>query len=829
MFRQQVSRLSRFAASTSPLRAPNPRLARATKSLSLSTSTYGHGGQAGFEAAGGGEGDLASFRSLSWTGGGSAAVGTAETEAPATADSPRLGEAITMVSREVTQTAEVPAESAAPAQTTKAKTTRKKPKPKEPTKAKTKASKTTLKPPKSTKTTKTAAKAKSTKATKAKATTTRKKRIPLAQVVDEVMSAEKAVSYVQSIQMNAGRRSPEQLQTSLKRHYVSSGSPRSLFDKASAMPSDLELQDARWLHDLTSSQLDAHEGRVENYSPDVTLEAAPDVISDVTAEVMRVTSDVIPGVTSDTPDVIPEVASEVTSEVTPEVTPDDEFVHVEEVGTRSVIDISDVDEHVDESKHGDQGELHNHSSPASVHDDNETTDDNHTAVDPAKAEPETETEIFEISDDEARSSKSPSVDFPTVSFNSPPPALNYNNYRSFMSPPKSYGGQEPVVCISDSDEVDDVDIPMNVSGSQLTGKASSPHVFLIPSTPMKQDMVVDRVESVNSVENMGLEDTSFEIVSINHMNSSPYQKTPVRAKRIHPPGALLTRVINTQDGAKTVYKMYSSDTDDTDIWTPEKAINRQPGLSNQPDSASTAPPNQVTTIQPTVNLQSSPDQSYPTLLEVGSPAATGVFSPSPVLLKSRSASPDQDSDASVSSPVIRILDNPSKKRSKTTASPEPKSKTKASSPKRKRAKTKPRSPSPSNQGLAGIPSTQQDATTAGELLDGGGVDRLKMSELSEFITSAPEARAMWLRMLTFEPIPLTVLQQFLKEHGIKASKVLVIAWCDVHGVTWTSKEETKRMEEGDQPDSDALVSDTLDNSHPDRNPPDLSIVIEESE
>ncbi|AOW01262.1 hypothetical protein LXG23DRAFT_26012 [Yarrowia lipolytica] len=89
------------------------------------------------------------------------------------------------------------------------------------------------------------------------------------------------------------------------------------------------------------------------------------------------------------------------------------------------------------------------------------------------------------------------------------------------------------------------------------------------------------------------------------------------------------------------------------------------------------------------------------------------------------------------------------------------------------------------------PSTQATASIAGQMIEKGEVDKMKMSELTEFMMSAPEARDMWLKMLTYQPISLSQLMEFNKEHGIKISKVLTIAWCDLHGVTWTSREEEK--------------------------------------
>lgn len=465
---------------------------------------------------------------------------------------------------------------------------------------------------------------------------------------------------------------------------------------------------------------------------------------------------------------------------------------------------------------------------------------------------------------------------------SPPPTFNYNNYKSFLTV-----AETNVVHVSDSEcdiaqPQDKISIcgdrPLGThgeEGGQRIGQVSP------GGAPLSRGNGTDSNDAIISTA------------------------TPIRTNKfagkfkrsnVDKYGAPIPRMINTQSGPTHIYRMYSSDSDDVDSWTPGKSSESQAehherrtkGSRSHPVALSSSPnmfghstprahkahsidPGNASSLEEALSSgdssiisirvgtgkpihgscqdpHASPTKSNaaPTIANSGilasredvrshseidltglsrdmddsssseyfvpeSPEANVDHIPSPTALQVAAGflEPSNGETGVTDGAVVQpgdksrrtLNDKPHEATSSFSGGASTGSRQKRSAPRKVTThylKKKRTDKNGTGDTMANAPlSTQVTASIAGQMIEKGEVDRMKMSELTEFVTSAPEARELWLKMLTYQPIPLSQLMEFNKDHGIKISKVLTIAWCDLHGVTWTSRDEEKEIAKED--------------------------------
>lgn len=717
-----------------------------------------------------------------------------------------------------------------------------------------------------------------------KTKTTRRKRLPLDQVPDTVMPALNAVTLTQRVElvgpklaahgMGFGRTSSRtqphairhmvnmhDMEREAKTHNTESTHTESLLGLAGSIPSDLGLEEVYQLHDVSYESRDialesdfdgSSDGNGKSILTDLQTNTAPgSSVQETPNSLTHAHTDTRPGSTQphEDGDEILRGSHDASSLLA--CAPGDASIEITSVKPLSeIIYVDEVSREMDKSR---------------------------------EAETEKSRDSYLLaagSDDD-------------VSCSSPPPTFNYNNYKSFLTIVES-----DIIHVSDSD-------------SEVTDSCAKARSFDTRNMQQKE---------VNQALDITYEgsDPDFQHQKTLLDNGHIYHETtPVRTVRligkakkpnVDEYGVPIHRMINTLDGPTRVYRMCSSDSDETDSWTPGKsreimlreteqrddhmAISSSPVLScstpraptksllhspgglSSPEGSSSSGSSSIISMtvgtgkpihapisyvqsrffstkpkasesasdvtsetrsratrlgrQPeevdlTELSQYTNDNSEMELFVPESPEAALGQDPLPFEVcelddfssivmpgdsTSRESSPSVIAgrfDGKADSSVIEVQDSgeiPNHKQygsSPTTKSRSPRGEGKraknVTSTQKKKGKQSEDSGLTVNPMASIPPSTQATASMAAELLEKGEVDKIKISELTEFIMSAPEAREMWLKMLTFEPIPLSQLMEFNKRHGLKISKVLTIAWCDLHGVTWTSRDEEKEANE----------------------------------
>lgn len=682
-----------------------------------------------------------------------------------------------------------------------------------------------------------------------KTKTTRRKRIPLDQVPDTVMPVLRAVSLTQQMELvgpqpyehatddSDSRALPRALKEMVKSRHGdtaanpsdhSSNTPRSLLGLTRSIPSDLGLEEVCQLHDITYQALDLASESDTNETRDMSekvFQASTRLYHSDSLDNAHLNSDV------------PQSFGKESMCEAPATSVDIEDKSIEITGVKCLPEVICVGE--------------------------DTL--------PAKPTESSTREVEEESWDTRVLATGSEQDF---SF-SPPPTLNYNNYKSFLAVTETN-----VVHVSDSEC--DIAQPQN---EVLTCRDEP---FAVHDEERDQ-----RIGQVSP--GCGPELNRSRPCCIDSVGGTA---TPMRPRKlagqtvrtnIDKYGVPIPRMINTQSGPTHIYRMYSSDSEDVDSWTPGKSFESQPkqhesrpkgsychpvALSSSPnvfdhstpralkthseDPVNASSPEETLSSEdssiismrvgtgksihgPSSHTHASPTKrnatlnkatagrlasredirSHPEIDLTGlsrdvddlnesnyfvpeSPEADVAHIPAPKNQAYRILEPrdgytgeiDGEMAQLVTVPRIILGDTPhdtiSSVAGGTTGSRQKRSASKKATPHTLKKKRPGKFGTDDTNGCAPL-STQATASIAGQMIEKGEVDRMKMSELTEFITSAPEARELWLKMLTYQPIPLSQLMEFNKEHGIKISKVLTIAWCDLHGVTWTSRDEEKEI------------------------------------
>lgn len=690
-----------------------------------------------------------------------------------------------------------------------------------------------------------------------KTKTIRRKRVPLDQVPDTVMPVLRAVSLTQQMELvgpevgscerNADDSNPKALPHVLKEMV------KSRYGEMAMNPSDSELNAPRSLLGLTRS-IPSDLGLEEVYQLHEVIYQARDLASDSDSSVMHDTSERVFQASTrlqysdvDNAPLSPDIAHSFDRRPmceAPATSVDIEDKSIEITNVKCLPEVICVGE-------GSHPEKPTESSTC---------------------------EVNEMSWDTCVLAAGSEHDF---SF-SPPPSLNYNNYKSFLTVAETH-----VVHVSDSEcDIAQPQDEISTCGDRPVGTHDEERG--------------QRIGQVSPGCAPGLRgngpDCNDAVISTSTATPMRTNKFAGKTKRANfdKHGAPIPRMINTQSGPTHIYRMYSSDSDDVDSWTPGKSFEPQtkqherrtkgsrshpvalssspnmfdhstprapkahsidPGSASSPEEALSSGDSSIISIRvgtgksihgrcPQSNASPTRSNATPTMATPGiltsredvrshskidltglsrdvddssaseyfvpeSPEADVDHTPSPTALEYRILEPRNGETGVIDGAVVQpgasprrtLDDKPHEVTSSFSGGASTGSRQKRSAPRKVTTHSlkKKRTDKPSaGDAMANAPlSTQVTASIAGQMIEKGEVDRMKMSELTEFVTSAPEARELWLKMLTYQPIPLSQLMEFNKEHGIKISKVLTIAWCDLHGVTWTSRDEEKEIAKED--------------------------------